>query len=579
MRLQDRLKAHLRLPPAGLVLQLFAVILLPLTLLLVAITFGSISIHNQAMRNLVGERDQRAVSIAASALNDQVENRWHEIVYLSALLVSDPSVPANTALAHLANMPSGFDAGLAVFTADGNLVGAKGETDFWKTWTGNRRDWPGFYQAVEQNIGVWIVVSNPPYPGVYGLIAGKAQGSQILVGAYSIQALAASTLSDLLPAGGDLSILLVSTDHQILYSVGNLSDQSADHPGVSQALQGQTGTTYVKVGGDEHVTAYSPVPSVGWALITEESWEAVATPALRTSQIVPLVLVPAVLILLVALYLSASQVVRPLRQLESKASNLANGEFATIQQPVGGIAEIRHLQDELVRMANRVQEAQRSLHRYIGAITTAQEEERRRLARELHDDTLQALIALQQRVQLAQLEMKPAAKASAPQDAGLGEVASLTERTIENLRRVTRDLRPVYLEDLGLVPALEMLARETGQASGIDCTFQRRGTERRLSPAVELALYRMAQEACSNITRHARAKHASVEIDYGRSEITLQVQDDGLGFDLASNTARFAASDHFGLLGLRERAELIGASLDIRTSPGKGTRILVSIPG
>jgi signal transduction histidine kinase len=185
------------------------------------------------------------------------------------------------------------------------------------------------------------------------------------------------------------------------------------------------------------------VASVGWALITEESWEAVSTPTLRTSQIAPLVLVPAVLIMLLALYLGASQVVKPLQKLESKAGTLAWGDFKTILEPVGGIAEIQHLQKELIQMANKVKDAQRSLHSYIGAITEAQEDERRRLARELHDDTLQALIALKQRVQLAQLELQSPMKPAIPGSAELDEIASLTEQTIENLRRLTRALRPI----------------------------------------------------------------------------------------------------------------------------------------
>jgi signal transduction histidine kinase len=225
-----------------------------------------------------------------------------------------------------------------------------------------------------------------------------------------------------------------------------------------------------------------------------------------------------------------------------------------------------------------VSDAQRSLHGYIGAITEAQEDERRRLARELHDDTLQALIALKQRVQLAQLELQSATNQGTPESSELMEIVTLTEQTIENLRRLTRALRPVYLEDLGLVPSLEMLARETGQGMGITVEFHRQGTERRLEKSVELAFYRMAQEALSNITRHAQAKQASIMISFSPSSVTLQVEDNGVGFNLSKNQAEYAANGHYGLLGLNERADLIGATLDIRTSPGKGTSLKVTLP-
>lgn len=329
--------------------------------------------------------------------------------------------------------------------------------------------------------------------------------------------------------------------------------------------------------GDEHVTAYSPVPAAGWALITEESWESVVTPTLQTSQIAPLVLIPAVLIMLLALWLSARQVVEPLRKLEAKASTLAWGDFKTIQEPVGGTAEIQHLQKELIRMAQKVQDAQQSLHGYIGAITDAQEDERRRLARELHDDTLQALIALKQRVQLAQLELEPDGSQGSPEAEELNEIASLTENTIENLRRVTRALRPIYLEDLGLVPALEMLVRETNQSTGIKVEYQQLGIERRLEPASELALYRMAQEALNNIARHAQAIRAKLAISFSPDSVMIKVTDNGIGFEVPNNASDFAPNGHYGLLGMHERAELIGADLKISSTAKQGTQVEISL--
>jgi signal transduction histidine kinase len=329
--------------------------------------------------------------------------------------------------------------------------------------------------------------------------------------------------------------------------------------------------------GDEHVTAYSPISATGWALITEESWESVVTPTLQTSQTAPLVLIPAVLIMVLALWLGAKQVVQPLRKLESKASTLALGDFKTIQEPVGGTAEIQHLQKELIRMAQKVQDAQHNLHSYIGVITDAQEEERRRLARELHDDTLQALIALKQRVQLAQLEVEPTGRKETPEEAELNEIATLTEKTIENLRRVTRALRPIYLEDLGLVPAVEMLVRETNQVTGIKVEFQQLGIERRLEPTTELALYRIIQEALSNIARHAQAGGAKLTMTYSPESVTIKISDNGIGFELPKTPSEFAPNGHYGLLGMYERAELIGAELKISSAPKQGTQVEISL--
>jgi len=296
-------------------------------------------------------------------------------------------------------------------------------------------------------------------------------------------------------------------------------------------------------------------------------------PALELTLVAPLVLIPPLLFAVAALWFGARQIVRPIQQLEGKATALALGDFASIQEPVDGIAEVQHLQSALADMSRKVQAAQEGLRDYIGAITAAQEEERMRLARELHDDTIQAVIALKQRVELAQRAAGDPASRGA-----LSELGSLAEQTIENLRRLTHALRPIYLEDLGLVPALQMLAREAGQSKGLEIQFQQTGRERRLSPDAELALYRIAQEALNNVIRHSRATRAELQLDFEGKEIRVQVKDNGVGFAVPPSPTDLAPSGHFGLLGMRERAELIGARLQVRSQPGQGTVLTVWLP-
>ena len=158
------------------------------------------------------------------------------------------------------------------------------------------------------------------------------------------------------------------------------------------------------------------------------------------------------------------------------------------------------------------------------------------------------------------------------------EVVTLAEETIENVRRQTRALRPIYLEDLGLVTALEMLARETSQPANLPIEFQLQGRERRMNPNHELALYRMAQEALNNVARHANASQAHLEIIFTTEDVILHISDNGTGFEVPKSPAEFAPAGHFGLLGLYERAELLGARLEIQSSAGKGTRITVILP-
>ena len=224
-------------------------------------------------------------------------------------------------------------------------------------------------------------------------------------------------------------------------------------------------------------------------------------------------------------------------------------------------------------MAGKVQASQTGLHDYIAAITSAQEEERLRLARELHDDTIQELIALRQRVQLAR-------KASGETKAAavLEELERLTETTIENVRRMTRALRPIYLEVLGLMTSFEMLTRETNQLEGLQVDFQRNDQERRLNREAELALYRIAQQAIGNVVRHAGARRANLRLDFSDAAVSLEVTDDGIGFQIPRYPTDLAPSGHFGLLGMHERADLIGARLEVQSEPGRGTRISVRLP-
>ena len=306
--------------------------------------------------------------------------------------------------------------------------------------------------------------------------------------------------------------------------------------------------------------------------LSEEAWKIATDPILEFTLIAPLVLIPPLLFTVGALWFATKQIVQPLQRLESKAAALAWGDFDAIKESVGGISEVQHLQLELAEMSRKVQAAQEGLRDYIGAITSAQEEERLRLARELHDDTIQSVIALKQRVQLAQASVKDQTSRRT-----LGELETLSEQTIENLRRMTRALRPIYLEDLGLVTALEMLARETSQNNSLDVEFEKTGEEQRLSREVELALYRMAQEALNNVVRHSQAKRADLQLSFGEKEIKLEVSDNGLGFDMPKSPTDFAPSGHFGLLGIRERADLIGARLEVESAPGKGTRLRVRL--
>ena len=373
------------------------------------------------------------------------------------------------------------------------------------------------------------------------------------------------------------TVMLVDAQGRAIYHTdARLINQSLSHPGVAEALTGQSGTLYRadRPGGQEHVVAYSAVPSQGWALIVEEPWGEVASPWLRTSLIAPLLLVPAVALAFVAIGLGVQRIIRPLQKLDAQVTALGWGDFDAVATPVGGIEEIQELQKALARMAVQVRTYQQSMRGYLGAVTAAQEDERKRLARELHDDTVQSLIALKQRVQAARRKAKSDPSAL---DAQLAELQDMLETTLGEVRRFSRALRPIYLEEVGLVTALEALARDTSRGD-FRATFELKGEPRRFAPDTELALYRIAQEALSNVVKHAGAASAHVTAEFAPNDLVLHVQDDGAGFGVPERAGALVSAGHYGLMGMHERAQLIGARLAIRSGPGEGTTVEVRLP-
>ncbi|PLS78382.1 MAG: hypothetical protein CYG59_18715 [Chloroflexi bacterium] len=262
----------------------------------------------------------------------------------------------------------------------------------------------------------------------------------------------------------------------------------------------------------------------------------------------------------------------PLRELQRRAEAMTRGDFSALGQPVGGTSEIEDLRRAMDVMGAHVEQAQVGMQAYIAALTTAQEAERGRVARELHDDTVQRLIALGlgvERVQRA-LERDPAV-------AGERLKALRTEITamVQSVRTVIGDLRPPALEELGLLPAVELLLKRSADELP-RVRAQVHGTERRLDPQSELALFRIVQEAWSNVRRHAQATDVSIDFRYDRDGLHVTVADNGRGFTPQANGR--SPRGRFGLLGMQERAMLVGGSVRITSAPNAGTRLEISMP-
>lgn len=216
---------------------------------------------------------------------------------------------------------------------------------------------------------------------------------------------------------------------------------------------------------------------------------------------------------------------------------------------------------------------QRSLRALSLEVLSAQEEERKRIARELHDETSQSLASL-----LISLERIDAV---IPDDLPhlkerLRAARSLTTRAMDDLRSLVADLRPLVLDDLGLAPAIRWYASDRLERVGIDVSLETAADLPRLSPAVETAVFRIAQEAISNVLNHADAGQVRIRLSCA-GDLQLIVEDDGVGFD-AGQPESADGRQHMGLFGIRERAAALGGEALVESTPGVGTRVRVTIP-
>lgn len=229
----------------------------------------------------------------------------------------------------------------------------------------------------------------------------------------------------------------------------------------------------------------------------------------------------------------------------------------------------------LLRDVTADQRRRAGLRAYAAYMMRAQEEERQRIARELHDETIQDLILL-----CRQLDLVKEASLTLPRPVidGLGEARRSAEETVKGLRELIRALRPPTLDDLGTVVSVGRLLAELRERAQIEGWLRVVGEERRLPPAIELGLFRIAQEALRNVERHARATEVVVTIAFAEGEVMLDVVDNGVGFDMRPAQIDLPATGQLGLIGMQERAELLGGRVEIHSGLGRGTRVSAHIP-
>jgi two-component system, NarL family, sensor histidine kinase UhpB len=262
----------------------------------------------------------------------------------------------------------------------------------------------------------------------------------------------------------------------------------------------------------------------------------------------------------------------PLNQLEATAARVQAGDLDA-RAPFSALRDRE--QERLTATFNGMLDALETYRQRLSGIAAralnAEEQERMRIARELHDDTAQSLAALLIRVRLLRAIEDPAAR-----DAALEEFRRQLGDALERVRRIARGLRPPALDELGLVPALESHVRSLSETVGIPIRMEAEPIENLLTRPAELALYRIAQEALSNAVRHSHPRQVTVRIERRGGDIRLTVRDDGCGFRVEE---MYQSEERgLGLFGMQERASYVGGSVTIRSRPAQGTVVVAVIP-
>lgn len=569
--------------------QLMLAIVVPVVILLIIVTVVGVFGFTRVTQMLVEERDAELVKLAAQQIGDY----WAESVLLLTQISSSEAVregevdtvqellEAHMALQQRFDQISVTDAGGRVVATAGGKRGAQvGKLEFFQRARQFRR--PVRSDQYKDSAGNRLITVAVPIYDIYGRFAGCVLGTWSLEGTQ----LGFAIVNIL--AGQEGFAYLVDEHGYILYHPRKdlIGANKRNHPAVKALLQGESGARTIESGGQTLVVGYAPIqmgrlasslfadPSwEDWGLLTSESWSDLVAPLQPYIRLMVVLLVLLVTLPTGILAWNSERIAAPLSTLVEQTGHVAAGDFDTQVSIDQGPLELRELEAAFNSMVLQLREFQRQNQSYVVSILNSQEEERKRIARELHDETAQALIVLGRQIEMVQ-EMAQSKEVLEE----LERLRNTVDQTLEGVRRFTRDLRPPLLEELGLPRTLEILGdrMEREQPFTVDVSII--GEPYPLLAEVELGLYRLAQEGLNNVRRHAQATHVDVTLTYAQEAVILEVCDDGVGFEVPTDQKELAKSGGLGLMGIHERARLFGGQASIDSTPGEGTTVRVEIP-
>ncbi len=603
--------------------RLVSVLTLGFALLFGVFSLVTLRVLDDSTRRILQER-QVVAQMAAQRYDELLTQALDELQRAPRLAAFDPDVADNSSekrmLSHLYGPDSAFSLAVLLLDARGHLVltepdkGQTADTDYSNLpWIAEtiRSGKPSISDPFrDPSTGkAAIAVTAPIFDNggrLTSLLSGWVDLSSRLIMAPVEQArsLGRTGHAELVDSNGTViasteseSDVLMPGDHLSFYlkmlaenraGVANVPDERGTHQGAM------------------HVMAFAPLTVTHWGIAVGGT-EAETFASVRELQAAIFIFAALSFgLIFLATLIGARLLVRPVKVLTEAAQEIAAGNLdGNIQVSEGGeigllaeafetmrlrlrssLAEIRAWSNELeTRVKDRTQQLetlneqlrreQAERQQLLDHVITAQEEERKRVARELHDETGQALTALL--MNLEEVERSLAPETSEALRSQLHNTRALTECSLHDLRKLIRDLRPTALDDLGLIPAIRWYAENHLEPHSIAVRVQAPHWTGRLAPAVETVLFRMMQEAINNIARHAAARNVTITLETDEEGCHARVEDDGQGF--VPGAARSTDEGGWGLVGMRERANLIHGRVRIESAPGAGTRVLIDVPG
>jgi signal transduction histidine kinase len=356
--------------------------------------------------------------------------------------------------------------------------------------------------------------------------------------------------------------------------------QVVDTEGVRAAFDNGVGMVgiYPDYRGIPILGASKYLEEMGWVILAEKDVSEAFAPIVSLRNFVIIVGIMGIIVVVIIAICLSLNVTRPIKKLVESAHAIANGDL-TKKVNVMGKDEIGYLASsfdtmriELGKSFRNIERHRKELQHLSERIVLIQEEERNKLSRELHDQTGQALIALKTNLEVIDKLLPENAHESRE---WLRDSKQFLVKTLEEIRSLSYSLKPPMLDDLGLVPTIESYSKDFSNMTKIAVNVKSNLKDGKIRPNLELSLYRMVQEALTNVVKHSGAKNVQIDIYHENSKLVLGIEDDGKGFDTEKMSCDKVEEYGIGLLGMRERFASAGADFQVYSKKGKGTKLIV----